>query len=242
MAGEFLNPLLAYCAGVLTILSPCVLPLVPVILGSAAQKHRWGPLALAAGLVGGFTAIGFLLAVFGSSLGIDPNTVRLWGAVILTAAGIFLLASPLQSALASVSGPLTTWASERQQRFDDQGLFGQTMIGLLLGLVWSPCVGPTLGAAVALASQGEELAQVAATMAAFSAGIATVLLVVAFIGRNLFNRVKGSVATTAKSAKLLLGAALLAVGLLILTGIDRMIEGYFVTAAPDWLIRATTAL
>jgi len=242
MAGEVLNPLLGYGAGVLTILSPCVLPLVPVVLGSAAQRHRYGPLALAFGLVAGFTSVGFLLAVFGSSLGIDANAVRISGAIMLAIAGVFLLATPLQDALANAAGPLIAWAGDRQQNFDDRGLLGQGMIGLLLGLVWSPCVGPTLGAAVALAAQGEELGQVAATMAAFSAGIATVLLVIAFVGRNLFNRMKGSVSATAKSAKFVLGAMLLAVGLLILTGLDRSIETYFVTAAPDWLIRATTAL
>ena len=58
-----LNPLLAYAAGALTILSPCVLPLVPIVLGSAAQRHRLGPLALAAGLVGSFTIVGFAVAV-----------------------------------------------------------------------------------------------------------------------------------------------------------------------------------
>jgi len=83
MSGEVLNPLLAFGAGALTILSPCVLPLVPVVLGSAAQRHRLGALALAAGLVASFTIVGFVLAAFGSMLGVDPDQVRLVGAVIL---------------------------------------------------------------------------------------------------------------------------------------------------------------
>ena len=242
MAGEVLNPLLGFGAGALTILSPCVLPLVPVVLGSAAQRHRLGPFALALGLVAGFTAVGFALAVFGSSLGIDAEQVRLSGALILVGAGALLLVPPLQSALANAAGPLVAWAGDRQQGFDQRGLWGQGAIGLLLGLVWSPCVGPTLGAAVALAAQGEDLTRVAATMAAFASGIASVLVGIALAGRSLFDRIRGNVAATAKSAKAVLGGLLLTVGLLILTGMDRAIEGYFVSAAPDWLIRATTAL
>ena len=242
MAGAIINPVLGYAAGVLTILSPCVLPLVPLVLGSAAQKHRLGPLALALGLVGGFTVTGFVLAAFGSSLGLDSGQVRASGAVILAAAGILLLVPPLQASLATAAGPLVAWAGDRQKRFETGGLAGQAAIGALLGLIWSPCVGPTLGAAIALAAQGEHLSQVAATMAAFSAGIATVLLAIAFAGRGLFNRIRGPAASTSGRARLVLGALLLAVGLLVLTGLDRAIEAVFVASAPDWLIQATTAL
>ena len=76
-----LNPALAYVAGALTILSPCVLPLVPIVLSSAAQRHRFAPVALAAGLVLAFTATGFVVAAFGQALGIDTLVVRNAGAI-----------------------------------------------------------------------------------------------------------------------------------------------------------------
>ena len=82
-----LNPALAYVAGALTILSPCVLPLVPIVLSSAAQRHRFAPLALAAGLVVAFTVTGFVVAAFGQALGIDTLVVRAVGAVIHSALG-----------------------------------------------------------------------------------------------------------------------------------------------------------
>ena len=242
MVAEGLSPLLAFAAGALTIRSPCVLPLVPVVLGSAAQRHRAAPFALALGLIAGFTGVGFVLAAFGSRLGIDAEQVRIVGALLLTAAGLFLLLPGAQERLAMASGPLVAWAGDRQRQLDDRGLWGQGVIGLLLGIVWSPCVGPTLGAAVALAAQGQALSQVAVTMAAFAAGIATVMLVVALAGRTLFNRFKTGVAAKAKFGKLVLGGILAAVGVLILTGIDRLIEGAIVTASPDWLVSLTTAI
>lgn len=242
MASEVVNPLLGYGAGALTILSPCVLPLIPVVFGAAAQKHRLAPFVLAGGLVTGFTSVGFILATFGSQIGIDTEQVRFVGAFILAAAGILLLVPQLQEYLANRAVPLITWASARERTFEDQGLVGQLAIGLLLGLVWSPCVGPTLGAATALAAQGEKLSQVAATMAAFGAGIATMLLLIALAGRGLIQRYRSGIFANVARAKAVLGAILLAVGSAILTGVDRALEALLLGSLPDWLIDLTTSV
>lgn len=242
MPGDLLHPLVGFGAGALTILSPCVLPLVPVVLGSAAQRHRLGPVALAGGLVASFTSVGFLLAVFGAQLGVDADQVRVTGAILLAGAGALLLAPGMQERIAQAASPLVSWAGERQQRFDDSGLWGQAAIGGLLGLVWSPCVGPTLGAAIAVAAQGQQLSLVALTMAAFAAGVASILLAAALLGRTLFVRIRNGVASRAGVAKAALGGILLLVATLILTGLDRTLEGIFVAAAPDSLVQLTTAL
>ncbi|MCL6683036.1 cytochrome c biogenesis CcdA family protein [Sphingomonas alba] len=242
MATPLLSPILAFGAGSLTILSPCVLPLVPVVLGSAAQKHRLGPVALALGLIISFTLVGFVLAVFGTKLGVTAEQVRKVGAAILILAGAYLAHPALQDQVAVRAAPLVAWAGDRQLAIDGSGLHSQFGIGALLGVVWSPCVGPTLGAAIALAAQGRDLGSVALTMAAFGTGIAAALLVIAFLGRSLFNRVRGSLSGTAKSGKTILGWVLLAVGIAILTGVDRLIEAAFLAHAPDWLIAITTTL
>ena len=82
---------LAFVAGLLSILSPCVLPLVPIVLGSALAHHRHGPLALAAGLALSFTAIGLLVAVAGFSIGLDAGVFRSAAAVIMIALGVVLI-------------------------------------------------------------------------------------------------------------------------------------------------------
>jgi cytochrome c-type biogenesis protein len=242
MAGQLLNPLLGFGAGALTIFSPCVLPLVPVVLGSAAQQHRWGPAALAAGLIASFTSVGFVLAVFGSRLGVDTEQVRLVGAAFLAAAGIYLFMPKLQDRVAEFAAPLINWAGQRQHGIDSSGLSGQVGIGVLLGVIWSPCVGPTLGAAIALAAQGQQLGGVAVTIAAFGGGIAAALLAIALLGRRLFDRMRGGVASSAKKGKSALGVILLLVGLAILTGMDRLLEAAFLSQAPDWLIRLAAFL
>lgn len=237
-----LNPVLAYAAGMLTILSPCVLPLVPIVLASAAQTHRWGPIALAAGLVISFTGIGFLVATAGVSSGIDGDLFRMLGAVLLVAAGLFLLVPRAQVWLTRVATPLAAWANARQARMERFGLSGQAGIGVLLGLVWSPCIGPTLGAATVLAAQGTDLAAVAVVMAAFGLGIATVLVVLAFATRGLLARWRGRLIHAGGRGKAVLGGVLTVVGLLVFTGGDKLIEGAIISVSPDWLIEASTAV
>ena len=237
-----LNPLLAFVAGALTILSPCVLPLVPIVLGSSAQAHRWGPFALAAGLVASFTIVGFLVATLGAASGFDSEIVRVFGALLLVLAGLFLIVPAAQAWLTHVATPLANWANARQAGMERFGLAGQAGIGVLLGLVWSPCVGPTLGAATVLAAQGENLGAVAMTMLAFGLGIATVLLVLALATRGLISRWRGRMMSAGSTGKRALGGLLVVVGLLVITGGDKLVEGALVSASPDWLIDLTTAV
>ncbi len=235
-----LNPGLALIAGALTILSPCVLPLVPIVFGSAAQRHRAGPVALAAGLVLSFTVVGFAVATLGSQAGFDGEIVRQFGGAMLLLVGLLLLSQRLQDWLARIAAPLANWAAQRQQNISGNGLAGQAMIGVLLGLVWSPCIGPTLGAATVLAAQGKNLVQVALTMAAFGLGIALSLLVFAFAARGLTSRWRGRIMAGGKRGKQLLGLLLVVVAVLILSGFDHVIEGLLVDASPDWLNDLTT--
>ncbi|WP_266172087.1 cytochrome c biogenesis CcdA family protein [Dyella subtropica] len=237
-----LNPLFAYAAGALTILSPCVLPLVPIVLGSAAQRHRWGPLALAMGLVISFTFTGFAIAATSTSTGLDGTTLRHWSAILLILVGAILLLPKVELLFEKAAGPLATWAGERQARLDRFGLSGQAGIGVLLGLVWSPCVGPTLGAATLLAAQGKNLAQVALVMAAFGLGIATVLLAIAMATRGVLSRWRSRMMNAGSRGRKMLGALLIIVGLLIVTGADHVLESIIIGILPDWLTNLSTSL
>lgn len=242
MSAVSLSPLLGYAAGALTILSPCVLPLVPIVLGSAAQQSRYGPLALAGGLVLSFTAVGFALATLGAAAGFNSEYVRYAGAAIMALIGLALLLPQAGHAFEMAAAPIANWAGARQQGLERHGLAGQAGIGALLGLVWSPCVGPTLGAATVLASQGENLWGAASVMLAFGLGIASVLLVIAFAGRAVIARWRAKMLSAGSGGKRMLGILLLGVGIMIGTGLDRVIETAFVANAPEWLVTGSTML
>lgn len=240
--GVGLNPLLAYAAGALTILSPCVLPLVPIVLGSAAQRHRLGPVALSLGLVISFAGVGLLIASLGSSVRLDGETVRIVGAMVMLLVGVALIVPAFQRCAERLAAPLMAWAGARQSSLERFGLAGQAAIGALLGLVWSPCVGPTLGAATLLAAQGRNLGQVALVMVAFGAGIGSVLMLLAFATRGFLSRWRGRLMRAGHGGKQLLGALVTVVALLILTGADHALETAVLAVTPDWLTNFTASI
>ncbi|MFA9387888.1 MAG: cytochrome c biogenesis CcdA family protein [Methyloceanibacter sp.] len=231
---------LSFLAGVLSILSPCVLPLLPIILGTAQSEHQLGPVALAAGLALSFTTIGLFVATIGFAIGLDTDVFRAISAFFLIAIGIVLLVPRLQQQFAVAAGPVGSWVDERFGGFSATSLWGQFGLGVLLGAVWAPCVGPTLGAASILAAKGEDLGQVALTMLVFGIGAALLLMVLGFVSREAMMRWRGRLMEAGKGGKMLLGALLLAVGLLIATGADKQLETFLVDISPQWLTNLTT--
>ncbi len=231
---------LAFLAGLLSILSPCVLPLVPIVLGAAISEHRLGPLALAAGLAVSFTALGLLIAVAGFSVGIDANVLRIAAAVVMIALGVVLMLPGFQVRLATAGGPVANWTEQNLGGFATSGLGGQFAVGLLLGAVWSPCVGPTLGAASLLASQGRDLGQVGMTMAAFGAGAGLPLALLGLASRGWLARMRQRMLAAGKHGKMALGILFVIVGIAIVTGFDKRVEAALVDASPAWLTNLTT--
>lgn len=231
---------LAFVAGLVTILNPCVLPLVPILIGSALGKHRLGPAALAAGLAVTFSTFGFIVVAFGFQLGIPEQGIRLFAGAMLAVAGVILLVPLLQTRLTMAFAPLTNRAHGVLSRTSGDGLGGQFAVGTLLGLVWAPCVGPTLGAAIAAASRGESLGEAFVTFLAFAAGVALSVTGFAYGSRLAIGRRTGALKNFARYAKPAFGAMLLLVGGLVLTGADKLLEAALLNVMPEWLITLTT--
>lgn len=234
------NLTFATLAGMLSILSPCVLPLVPIVLSTAASRHRFGPAALAGGLAVSFVAVGLFVALVGFGLGLDLGVFRSAGAVVMILIGTVMLLPSLQARVALAAGPVGNWTERRFGGFDESGWQGQFGVGLLLGTVWSPCVGPTLGAASLMAARGENLGQVIVTMLAFGIGAALPLLLLGSVSRDIFNRNRDRMLSAGKWLKSVFGGILIAIGLLILTGIDKELEARLVEMSPIWLTDLTT--
>ena len=231
---------LAFLAGLLSTLSPCVLPLLPIVLGGALSQHRLGPVALAVGLALSFVAIGLFIATIGFSIGLDAGFFRLVAALMIVAIGLVLMLPVLQMRLAAAGGPLSDWTEQRFGGFSGNGLGGQFLVGLLLGAVWSPCVGPTLGAASVLAAQGQDLGEVALTMLVFGIGAGVPLIALGFLSRETLMRSRDRLLSAGKRLKLALGAVLVIVGVMIVTGLDKRLETILVEHSPDWLTDLTT--
>lgn len=233
---------LSFAAGGLSTLSPCVVPLVPVLLGGAFAGNRLAPLAMGTGLAVSFAMTGTLLASLGNAFNIDPEVLHTISAALLVAFGLVLLFARLQQHFASATLGIGNAGGNWAAKLNPEGLPGQFALGLLLGIAWSPCAGPTLGIAIGLASQGQQLAQVALVMALFGLGASLPIIGVGMLSRHGVQRLRGRLLMLGGRGKLALGTLMLALGIMMLTGTDKIFEAWLVGITPEWLLLATTAI
>ena len=231
---------IAFLAGLLSTLSPCVLPLLPLVVAPAASAHRYGVLALTSGLVISFVAIGLFVATLGISLGLDGETFRKGSAIILGLMGIVLLSEKLQQTFAIWTSGIGQTGNNLLLKVSPQGLTGQFLIGLLLGAIWSPCIGPTLGTASVLAAEGKQFFLAVLCLVIFGMGAAVPVLVVGSISRQSLGQWRQNMMMTGKIGKTALGVCTVMIATLILTGLDHTLEAWFIAISPQWLTDLTT--
>jgi len=204
------------------------------------NAHRWGAVALGIGLALSFTIVGIFLATLGVTLGLDPEAFRVAGATMLAVFGLILLVPKLQDLFAHATSMLSNSGNQLLARMTFDGLTGQFFVGILLGVVWSPCVGPTLGAASTLASQGKNLGQIGLLMLIFGVGAAAPLVLLGSLSRAGMVKVRGRLLRVGKYGKQVFGLVMLALGVVIATGVDKSLEGWILDRTPDWLTAVTT--
>lgn len=229
--------LFAYGAGLLTLINPCVLPVLPIVLASALQTGRAGPLWLAAGMSLSFVTLGVAVTALGHLVGLTTDDIAQAGAALMVLFGVVLLVPRLSLAFSTATAGIAASADGRLDQIDRSTARGQFLGGLLLGAVWSPCVGPTLGGAIALASQGEDLWRAAGIMAFFAAGVSTLILGLAYLARTT-----GMLRRFASLSRPVLGAVFVAVGLMLLFRLHHVIEGWALDHMPAWLIDFSVSL
>ena len=238
----FAEPALSVAAGALTTLSPCVFPLLPVIVGGAVQRHRAAPIVMGLGMAITFTVIGLLVGGLGGALSLAPDDVRRVGAWLLVVFGVVLLVPPLERRFSNLMTPLASSANAASSRLDGGALLGALALGGLLGLVWSPCAGPLLGSTLALVATAGGALRGALLLGLFGLGAALPLVGAAYASRAGFGRMRAWVLAHASAAKRVMGGLLLLVGLLILSGGDHAIEAWVNDRLPDAWLALTTRL
>lgn len=225
-----------FAAGLLTLLNPCVLPMLPIVLASALQAGRLGPVALAGGMAVSFVILGVGLSWGGRAVGLDPESVAQAGAVVLMALGVVLLLPATGERLAAATAGLSARADAGIDRLERGTLAGQAGTGALLGAVWSPCIGPTLGGAIALAAQGESPLRATAIMASFALGAGVVLMALAYGARASLRRRMALFRSLAARARPVTGILFVGLGLFLLTGLYHRMEGWLLDVLPAWLV------
>lgn len=234
--------LFAYGAGLLTLINPCVLPVLPIVLATSLQASPRGPAALALGMSLAFVGLGLAVTAFGRVVGLTPETLADAGAVVMIGFGLVLLLPVANRRFALATAGVSSRADAGINAIPHEGAGGQFLGGALLGAVWSPCIGPTLGAAIGLASQGESLALAGGIMVAFALGVSTIILTLGYGTRSLLARNRALMQSLAQRARPIIGVVFVAVGAAILLRFNHLAEGWLVETLPAWLIDFSVSL
>jgi len=232
----------AYLAGLLTLINPCVLPVLPIVLVTALNANRYGPVALAAGMSLSFVAFGMLVSTVGYAIGLDETVLAQAGAVAMLIFGAVLLVPQLSSRFELALSGVSSRADTALGTGGGTGLSSQFLGGLLLGAVWSPCIGPTLGGAIALAAAGESLVWAFLIMVFFAAGVSTLILGIGLGGQEYIRARAQRLRGLAAQSKPILGGVFVAVGLMILFRVHHAIDAWAINVLPAWLIDLSVSL
>jgi cytochrome c-type biogenesis protein len=174
---------LAFLGGILTVLSPCVLPILPVLVGRSLQSHKYGPIALVIGLVSGFAVAGSLLGITASWFSALASVLRSVAIAILLLLGLLAIFPDWSYRLWSYL-PINRWTKESPR----VGLTGEFWLGTQLGLLWTPCAGPVLGGILVLAAVNHNVISAFGLLVAYGVGAALPLLAIAYGGRAFSRR------------------------------------------------------
>lgn len=223
-----------YLAGLLTLINPCVLPVLPIVLASAMQAGRYGPLAIAAGMCISFVSLGMLIATSGHAIGLTEDLMARIGAIMMMVFGLLLLVPQFNSAFATATASISSSADSSLSRLPISSVKSHFVGGLLLGAIWSPCVGPTLGGAISLASQGANLGWAFLVMLSFGLGVSTVIIALGYGTQEAIRRRQNSMRGLAQKAKPIMGVTFLLVGIMIFFKFHHVIEGWLVSVLPYW--------
>ena len=219
----------AFVAGILTILAPCTLPVVPFVLGTSARGGPLRALGVVLGFGAAFVAVTVVLASVLAAAGLTTAALRGGGAIALALLGVAIAIPAIGLWLEKLLAPIARLGGRAPG--DRSGLIGGLAIGGAIGLIWAPCVGPLMAAVIAVAVSSGPTTDAALVAGAYAAGAAIPLLVVAAWGRRATRRA-GRPERRAQVQRLL-GALMVISSLVVLTGADIPLENTISSLVPS---------
>ena len=179
----------ALLAGLLTIASPCILPLLPILLGtSLGQKSKLRPIFIILGFIIVFTSAAIILSLLVKYTGLNPNIIRTIGIFILALFGLLLIWSKPFEYVALKFTPFISKVSVKVG-VGNKGNFSALLLGMTLGLIWTPCAGPVLASILTLIALQKDLLAAAILLLAYAIGVSLPMMLIAFGGQYISKKV-----------------------------------------------------
>jgi len=224
---------LALLAGAVTIGGPCILPLLPIVLGtSTAKRHPLRPISIVFGFTVTFTGFAILFSLFGGILGLSPTNWRLIAAFVIGLFGLLMIFPKVQAQLFARLEPIVgklVPASDPTK----QDLWSGWILGMSLGIVWTPCAGPILGSILTLIAAKQNLTQAGALLFSFAIGAGIPMLLIAYGGQVAVAKVKFFSKYT-EIIQQIFGGLVILVAIGLITQTDILLQTYLLTHYP-WL-------
>lgn len=222
----------AFISGLITILSPCILPVLPIVLSSAGVGGKARPFGVITGFVIGFTFFTLALSALVTALGIPADTMRTVAIALIMAFGLVLLVPRLRDGFERLATRLASKAAQ-PRKASSAGFWGGLPLGLSLGLIWTPCVGPIMASVISLAlTQRVDGGSVLITLA-YSLGTAVPMLAVMLGGRALLRKVP-ALARNASRIQRVFGIVMIAMGIVLALQWDRKLQTALLAAFPSY--------
>ena len=222
----------ALVAGFGTAFSPCVLPVLPLLLSGGVSGGRRRPLGIAVGLAGSFAFATLALAYVIAALGLPDDLLRTVAIVVLIVFGVCLAIPPLAARLEAVLSRLTP---DRRIGLGGDGFGSGVVVGASAGLLYVPCAGPILAAVLTVQASQSLSAQRLVTGLMYALGTAAGTYLVLIAGRRVLRAHTGRL-------QIAMGIVMVAFAVLTLAGADQRLRTEIATALPSWLVSPTEKL
>ncbi len=223
--------LIAFAGGVLSVTSPCVLPLLPVVMAGSVG-HRLRPLAIVLGMSLSFSIMGGVVSAVGIISPLQGQIMRNLAIALIILFGLFLASDRLNNYFIMKS----SLAMDRLRRLfgrdtmdqgepEKGGLIGPFILGMSLGVAWIPCVGPVLGAILMYVTLGGHVLQGSFLLFVYSMGLGLPMLAVAYAGKYTTGRLS-AISQRSHSLKKVAGIILVIMGISMLLGLTQTAQIY----------------
>lgn len=220
----------AFLAGVVTVLSPCILPLLPIILSSSDSKQRQKPVGVVIGFVSSFTFFTLFLSTIVRFSGIPADSLRIFSVAVLALFGASLLISQIQAQIEIFFSKFANLMPSSQNK---TGLWGGVVIGVSLGLLWTPCVGPILASVISLAITGTVTAQAFFITLAYATGTAIPMFLIILAGSTALQKVPWLLKNTANIQESF-GVLMILTAIGIVFNVDRHFQTWVLETFPNY--------
>ncbi len=235
----------AFFAGVLTIFSPCILPMVPFVARSSFQRSKLGPVLLAFGVSLSFSVSTYVIATSGQLLGLTPDKLKLLSGVFLLLASLLFLFPAAIDKLSQFLAPLNNklqGVGDKNTHKKRNPILMEFLNGLLLGPIWAPCSGPTLAVIIGLIINNPETKSSILLLAIFSIGSILPILFISYGAKSLVQKMQKKTLENSKNVKIALGSFCAVMAILILTGLDKNLETFLLSILPEALTNISLSI